>query len=482
MSALLPHVAIVGRPNVGKSRLFNRLAGRRISIVHDQPGVTRDVIAEDLPRLGITLLDTGGIGITPEMTPQNIHEATEAQVDFAIQAASLILFVCDAREGWTTIDADLAAQLRTSGKPILLVTNKADTPALAERALAFCEAGLGDPLAISAEHDLGIAQLEAAIVRVTQATPQPEVPDDTQALEARIPIAIIGRPNVGKSSLGNRLLNSPTLVVSPVAGTTRDAVARDLDHTAPDGSLWRFRLVDTAGLRAHSKIDSVVEKFSSMRTGDAIANAEIVLLILDAKDGITQFEKKIAGDALKAGKALIIVVNKWDYAEDTFARTPLAAYRDLQHFRKDFEEAVRRELFFAPAPPFVFLSAQTGKGTEQLLPCVRATHRRLVKKLPTPRLNQTLQALLEKQAPSIIEGFRFKIYYAVHTRTLPHAIKIFCNRAAKLQEHYKRYLETGLIRAFELDGCPLRLELIGKEPRQWHEKPETRGRRKRPRH
>src|SRR5471032_1548456 len=293
-------VAIVGRPNVGKSRLFNRLARKRISIVHDQPGITRDVISADIADGAYTLLDTGGIGYKGVDTPAALTAASETQVDFAIATAALILFVVDGLEGMTSLDEKIAGMLRRSKKPVRLVVNKADFDDTKVDLAAAYRLGLGEPLRVSAEHGTGETELRNAIIESLGPAPD----EDAAALAAKtstdpLCVCFIGRPNVGKSSLSNRLLQSDRLIVSPTPGTTRDSVELPFEFRGRDGNLYPFRLIDTAGLKAATKLASPVEYFSRLRSLDAIKQTDVVFLVLDAVDGVTQQDKAIAGEAIK---------------------------------------------------------------------------------------------------------------------------------------------------------------------------------------
>jgi GTP-binding protein len=293
-------VALVGRPNVGKSRLFNRLTGRRLSIVHDQPGVTRDVISAEVGD-AYWLLDTGGIGMDLEQTPQRIAHAAEDQVEFALQAAQVILFVVDAQSGITTLDERVAEKLRRYGPQVLLVANKVDMDVDASQADEFVQLGLGMPVSVSAEHGRGILELNHAI----EARLGPKPPLAARSADRRIPIALFGRPNVGKSSLGNALLKSQRLIVSDVPGTTRDAVELDLEYQKSSNETLKFRLADTAGLRSKRKVDSSVEYFSSMRTQHALERSDVVFLVIDAMEGVTKQDQALAGAIQDAGKSMV---------------------------------------------------------------------------------------------------------------------------------------------------------------------------------
>ena len=339
-------LAIVGRPNVGKSRLFNRLAGKRISIVHDRPGVTRDVVVADSPE-GYVLMDTGGIGMIPEMTPAEIQNATEDQAEFAILAADLLLFVVDGRSGMVPLDQTLAQKFRKMGKHPVLVVNKMDNPEEEYSFEEFKRLGFAKQVGVSAEHGHGIEQLEKIFQEVL---PSPTLPGD-EILNQRTSIAFVGRPNVGKSSLCNRLLNMKRLIVSDVPGTTRETVQLNLDYQV-EGSedSWLFRLYDTAGLKRSKRVDTSLDYFSSVRTKHAIEEVEVVFLVLDAREGVTKQDKILAGHVLDEGKALAILVNKWDLALDGFRKDPLPGYEDEHAFRKAYLQSVRKELFFLPAP------------------------------------------------------------------------------------------------------------------------------------
>jgi len=399
MSSPSRTVALVGRPNVGKSRLFNRLCGRRMSIVHDQPGVTRDLISAEVEG-DYTLFDTGGIGMEWEMTPKQIAEAAETQVDFAIRAAQVILFVVDARSGVTAIDERVAETLRRHGKEVIVVANKVDSEREEAAADEFAVLGLGEVVAVSAEHGRGVSDLEAAIGGLLG----PKPPAPPKPVEARIPISLVGRPNVGKSSLGNALLESPRLIVSDVPGTTRDSVELDLDYHHPDGETLKFRLTDTAGLRMKRKVDSPVEYFSGVRTQHAIENSEVVFLVIDAAEGVTRQDQALAGEILDAGKALIVVVNKWDLIIERWQEEPIEGYKNLKHFLTKYEASLRKEMFFLPDPPVRFVSARTGFKVESLLEHAAAAQATLDLKLPTGRLNRVIHDMFEARRCETLQG------------------------------------------------------------------------------
>ncbi|HKB56865.1 MAG TPA: ribosome biogenesis GTPase Der [Lacunisphaera sp.] len=464
-------VAIVGRPNVGKSRLFNRLAQKRISIVHDMPGVTRDVVNAEVRDGSYTILDTGGIGLTGSDTPARITKASENQVRFAIEAADVILFTIDARAGVTALDERIAQLLRKSKKAVLLVANKADSGK--EKIVEISEfyrLGFGEPFYISAEHGNGEAELRIAILAKLG-----PVPEATRLDEERLSICFVGRPNVGKSSLSNRLLKSDRLIVSETPGTTRDAVELDFIYTSRDGKPWPFRLIDTAGIRAATKLSSSVEYFSRLRSLEAIHHADVVFMVLDAMDGVTQQDKAIAGEIVKAAKPIVIVVNKWDLVHAALSKGALKQFKDEREFREKFEKALFEELFFTPGAPVMFASALTGHEITRMLKSARALDRRLDTKIPTAKLNAAIIRLAERTPPHAIGGQRFRIYYATQTGTRPFRLKLFCNQDRNLTESYRRYLEAGLVKEFDLDGCPIHFDLVGKENRSAADRIAARG-------
>jgi GTP-binding protein len=453
-------VAIVGRPNVGKSRLFNRLAKRRVSIVHDQPGVTRDIISVEVKEGGYTLLDTGGLGLQDATTPAKLIKASEAQVEFAIRAASVIVFVIDAREGLTSLDERVGQKLRKAKKHVILVANKADhgEEKVSEVGEMF-QLGFGEPVFVSAEHGNGEAILRE---RILEKLPAPEAePEDHD--KKRLTLCFVGRPNVGKSSLSNRLLKHERLIVSEMPGTTRDAVELDFDYNARDGRVWPFRLIDTAGIRPSTKLSSSVEYFSRVRSIDAIHNADVVFMVLDAMDGVTQQDKAIAGEIVAAGRPIVVIVNKWDLVYAAIRRGDLTKYANERDFREKFEKALYERLFFTPGAPVMFVSALTGHDIERMLKAARALDERLGRKIPTGKLNAAIVALTDRNPPPSIGGQRFRAYYATQTGNRPFRIKIFCNREEKLMESYRRYLEGGLVQEFDLDGCPIHFDLVGKK-------------------
>ena len=465
--SLTQSVAIVGRPNVGKSRLFNRLAGRRISIVHDRPGVTRDVVVADSPQ-GYTLMDTGGIGMLPEMTPTEIQQATEDQADFAIRAADLLLFVVDGREGLIPLDETLAIKFRKMGKKPVLVVNKLDEAEKNYSISEFARLGFELTVGISAEHGHGMDNLLSTIAG---RLPTPSTPAD-EDVESRTKIAFIGRPNVGKSSLCNRLLNMDRLIVSDVPGTTRETVELDLDYQVEDqDDVWRFRLFDTAGLMRKKRIDSSLDYFSAVRTKHAVESVDIVFLVLDAREGVTKQDKVMAHHALSEGRALSILVNKWDLALESFRKDPLPGYEDEKDFRKSYLKSLRKEFFFLPDSPVSFVSAKTGYSIKDFLQVAQDLDSRMDQTLSTSALNKLIGDMWEHRPPAKIKGKRFKVFYAVQVENRPFRIKLFCNREERLNDQYRRYLEKGIQQKFGLSGCPLKFSLAGKEARYQEDKP-----------
>jgi GTPase len=457
----LPTVAIVGRPNVGKSRLFNRLAGRRIAIVHDQAGVTRDVNST-VVKNHYTLLDTGGIGLVVDMDHEKLIAAAEAQVWLAVQAAELICLVVDGREGLTPLDETIAGRLRQSGKPVILVVNKVDHPGMEECTIEFAPLGFEAGIAVSAEHGHNSESLEEAIEAAIG--PAPEAGDKAEEAH-RVHIAFVGRPNVGKSSLCNSLLEDERLVVSEVPGTTRDSVMLDLDFSGKDGKALPFRLVDTAGLRHRKRVSHSIEYFSTVRTHHAIERADIVFLVIDAESGVTRQDKALAGEIIDAGKSVALIVNKWDIAIDRFRASQPDGYENMDGFRKAYAQSAMEEIFFLPDSPVLFVSALRGFAMDRVLKVARALWETGGRILPTPKLNALVHGMIEQRQPRYIDNKRFKAYYTVQTGNRPFVFRIFCNRATKLDDNYRRYLQNGFIRHFKLQGCPVRFELKGKEKR-----------------
>jgi GTP-binding protein len=454
-------VMLVGRPNVGKSRLFNRLCGRRISIVHNQAGVTRVIIpVEIFP--GVILMDTGGIGLS-SVSDEPLVSAIEEQIDFAITLADLIFFIVDASTGCLPLDFEIAQKLRQSGKPIRLLANKVDLERHQTHLDTFYTLGFGAALAVSAEHGRGEEDIRQEICVFSQKHllfhPQ------TNEKERPIAICFVGRPNVGKSSLLNALLHEKKTIVSPIPGTTRDSISFHLKFHGPHGE-WHFQLIDTAGIKTNKKIHSSLEYFSQIRTEKAIEQAHIIFLVIDALSGVSKMDQQFSKHILEEGKGLVVVVNKWDLAEQSFREGKLKCYETLDDFQSTFQKAVRKELLAAPDAPVIFTSAYDDQRTsEELLFEAHDLFLRMNQPLSTGKLNRAIQQIIKAQPPVAVVGRRFKIYYAAQTGNFPFMLKIFCNQKERLSDSYKRYLENGLRKHFPLKGCPLRFDWVGKEKR-----------------
>jgi len=444
---------------VGKSSLFNALLGRRVSIVHDQPGVTRDVVSYEMEN-GHLLMDTGGIGLTVDMTPKEIQSAADLQVDFAIDAADLVLLITDGQAGVTPLDEQIAEQLRVAGKDAVVVVNKLDGDEHEDRMYEFTKLGLREVFASSAAHRRGINQLRDFIEKECGGS----MGEAAEPESDRIRISFVGRPNVGKSSLCNRLLDEDRMIVSEVAGTTRDSVSQDLDYEAPNGEIMKFSLVDTAGMRRKAKIYQPVEYFSSMRAEETVAKSDIVFLVLDALEGVTKQDKLIAGNIIDKGKGLVILVNKWDLALESFKEVELPGTKGIDDFREKFDKSLRKEIFHMPDSPVLFVSAKTGFAVERIMRASKQIDRRLRTQITTGRLNNFIAKLIQRKTPRFIKKIRFKVYYAVQVSTKPIRIRMFCNQVGRLDDSYKRYLQSSFIKEFDLSGCPVHFELVGKQP------------------
>jgi GTP-binding protein len=462
--------------------------------VHDQPGVTRDVVSSRVDGDWL-LMDTGGLGLTGSDTPEAIIRATEHQVEFAISQAGLICFVLDAREGCTNFDEVLANRLRASGRPVLLVLNKVDTPDDPPLLGEFYRLGLGEPVWVSAEHGRGEDTLREAILKRIGpgpadavavededdvVLPEIELGADGEELDFEpdqfppgktferpdrpLRVAIIGRPNVGKSSLGNRLMTAQRLIVSDVPGTTRDSIELECNYRFKTGEHWKFHLIDTAGIRHGQKISSPVEFFSRVRSLDAMDRADVVYLVIDAMDGVTRQDKAIAGEALERRRPMIVVVNKWDLVIEGLRKKEVFGFDSEHDYRKHFTETVNERLFFTPGSPVLFVSAKSGHAIEKLLRSAQIIEGRMDLTLQTARLNKCLIRLAESRPPPAYAGKRFRIYYAAQTGVRPYRVRLFCNSARKLPDTYRRYLESGIVEEFGIDGCPVHFDLRSKAP------------------
>jgi GTP-binding protein len=468
-------IAIVGRPNVGKSALFNRVVGRRIAIVHDQPGVTRDRVSAEAEWRGrpFTLVDTGGIGLMRrEKADDVIARAALTQVELAIEAANVIILVVNVQEGVVPLDREAAARLRRSGKPVLVAVNKVDTSRVETGALEFAELGFEKLFPVSAIHGEGIEPLlEAALALL----PSPEVaaspPSDGGEREIQtaavspVKLAIIGRPNVGKSSIINTLTHSERVIVSPIPGTTRDAIDVPFE-VETDGVRQSYLLIDTAGMRKTRRVDDSIEFFSVKRAEDSIARCDIAIFVLDAESGITEQDKKVADKIVTERKACIVVVNKWDLMEETVLearkqeierRNRKDSVRGDQQMTtlSEFGGWVQEHLFFLDYAPVIFTSAKSGFNLDRLLEAVRYVTAQLQQKIPTALLNRTLQDAVERRQPVSSHGHRLKFFYATQVREAPPTFLLFVNREELFSSQYKKYLSDQLRKAFGYEGCPL---------------------------
>lgn len=430
-------VAIVGRPNVGKSTLFNRLIGKRISIVDDKPGVTRDRIYGQIEWNGkkFTVIDTGGL--EPASTDVILSQM-KRQVDFAIDTADVILFLVDGKEGLTSADEDVANILRKSGKPVLLVVNKVDNFKNVPENYEFYSLGFDDPIFISASHGLAIGDL---LDRLTDYIKDvPEAPEDENITK----VAVVGKPNVGKSSLVNAILGEERVIVSDIPGTTRDAIDTFFEV---DGKKMVF--IDTAGMRRKSKVKEDVEFYSNVRALGAIERSDVVLMVLDATQDISEQDKRIAGIAHEAGKAIIIVVNKWDLVEKD------------EHTMNKFRENIKNEFAFIQYAPTIFISAKTGQRVHRIIELINFVMDQYTFRVKTSMLNDLVREATAIVEPPSIKGKRLKIYYAVQTGIKPPTFVFFINDMKLFHFSYARYLENKLRETFGLEGTPVVIK--GKE-------------------
>ena len=429
-----PLVAIVGRPNVGKSMLFNKLCGKRLSIVEDTPGVTRDRLYAECEWCGrkFDIVDTGGIEPT---TDNEILSFMREQANIAINAADVIILVTDVRTGVTAADREVANMLLRSGKPTVLAVNKMDSTGQLDPAIyEFYELGIGDPIAVSAVHGHGTGDL---LDECAKYFPPEEEHDDE---DDRIRVAVIGKPNVGKSSLINHILGEKRVIVADMAGTTRDAVDTEFEN-----KYGKYVFIDTAGIRRKSRVDERVEKFSVMRAQLAIERADVCLIMIDARDGVTEQDTKIAGMAHEAGKASIIVVNKWDLVEKETGT--------LEKMRKD----VMRDLSFMSYAPVLFISAVTGQRTDRIFELVNFVNDQSHMRITTGMLNDVLADAQARVQPPTDKGRRLKIYYMTQTGICPPNFVVFCNRKELFHFSYQRYLENQIRAVFGLEGTPIRM-------------------------
>ena len=429
-----PLVAIVGRPNVGKSMLFNRLAGSRLSIVEDTPGVTRDRLYAECEWNGrkFDIVDTGGIEPTAD---SDILLFMREQANIAISAATVVVLITDITTGVTAADKEVADMLLRAKKPVILCVNKMDSTGDPDPTIyEFYSLGLGDPIALSAVHGHGTGDLLDECVKHF---PPEDVGDED---DDRIKVAIIGKPNVGKSSLTNLLLGENRVIVSNVAGTTRDAVDSELDN-----KYGKYLLIDTAGIRRRSKVDDRIEKFSVMRAQMAIERSDVCLIMIDAREGVTEQDTKIAGLAHEAGKASIVCVNKWDLVEKDG--------KTMDRMRKE----VMRDLSFMSYAPVLFISALTGQRTERIFELVNYVNDQSSMRITTGMLNNVLADAQARVQPPTDKGKRLKIYYMTQTGIKPPTFVVFCNSRELFHFSYQRYLENQIRSVFGLEGTPVRM-------------------------
>ena len=432
-----PLVAIVGRPNVGKSMLFNKLTGQRTSIVEDTPGVTRDRIYGQCEWCGrhFSLVDTGGI---EPGTESDMLKFMRRQAEIGIELADAIVMVADVRSGVTAADQDVAAMLRKSGKPVALAVNKCDSIGLVNPdVFEFYSLGIGDLFETSAVHGHGTGDLlDWILANIPES-------DGSEEDEDIIKVAIVGKPNVGKSSLLNRILGEERVIVSDVAGTTRDAIDSYFENET-----GKYCFIDTAGMRRKSKVDDAIEKYSNMRTISAIERSDVCLILVDANEGVTEQDTKIAGLVHEAGKAAIIVVNKWDAVADKETNT-----------MRDMEAQVREGLSYMSYAPIHFMSALTGARVDKIFQMIQDVNAQNCKRITTGALNSVLADATARVQPPTDKGRRLKIYYMTQAGVKPPHFVIFCNDARLFHFSYQRYLENQIREVFGLQGTPVRITI-----------------------
>ena len=429
-----PTVAIIGKPNVGKSTFFNYIVGKRISIVEDTPGVTRDRIYAETNWRGrdFTVIDTAGI--EPKSEDIIISQMRE-QAQIAIELSDVIVFLTDIKQGITAADQEIAVMLKKSKKPIVLVCNKADNMSKDKNDIyEFYNLGIGEPYPVSAANALGIGDVLDAIYEKFPEKDENEESDD------RIKVAVIGKPNVGKSSLVNKIIGENRAIVSSIAGTTRDAI-----DTEYENQYGKYVLIDTAGIRRKSKVTESIEKFSIMRTLLAIERADVCLMLLDATEGVTDQDAKIAGEAHEAGKGIIIVVNKWDeYEKETGT---------LENYKKE----IYNKLSYLSYAPIIFISAKTGQRVEKVFPLINNVAEQNAKRIPTAVLNQVINEAIAIVQPPTDKGRRLKILYGTQATTKPPTFVIFVNNKELFHFSYERYLVNQIRKEFGLEGTPVRI-------------------------
>ncbi len=435
-----PIVAVIGRPNVGKSTFFNKIAGSRVSIVEDTPGVTRDRIYHDIEWNGRTavLVDTGGI------EPQNntaILKHIRMQAELAVETADVIIFMTDVNAGLTADDRDIFKRLQRSRKPVVVAVNKVDrVGTLPYEFYEFYELGSQyDPIPVSSLHGTGSGDILDLVFSLLPEDDEPEADDD------HIRVAVIGKPNAGKSSLVNQILGENRMIVSDMAGTTRDAIDSDVEN-----DFGKYTFVDTAGIRRRSKVEDSVERFSVLRAKTAVERADVCLIMIDATQGITEQDEKVAGLAHEAGKASIICINKWDLVEKDNSTV------------KQFTDDVRTALAFMPYAPIMFISAQTGQRVDKLFPLINEVYNQACTRISTGMLNDILNDATTRVQPPSDKGRRLKIYYMTQTGVKPPSFVIFCSDPELFHFSYRRYLENRLREVFGFSGTPIRMTIRGR--------------------
>jgi GTP-binding protein len=445
---MIPRVVITGRPNVGKSTLFNRLAGARLALVADTPGVTRDRKEAEAVLAGtkVLLVDTAGL---EEAAPDTLPGRMRASTGRAVEEADLVLFVFDARAGLLPEDRHFATWLRRTGKKVLVVANKAEGRGGAAATMEAYELGLGEPVGVSAEHNEGVYDLMRDIADLLP--PPPEEDESTENLPLHF--AIVGRPNAGKSTLMNHLLGQQRMITGPEPGLTRDAVSADF--TGPDG--LPYRLVDTAGLRKRAKVDEGLERMSTSSSIEALKRAEMVVLAIDAVQGVQEQDLHIARLVEREGRACIIALTKWDAVEDRTAGKQAALDR------------ISISLSQMKGITLVPISAETGEGINKLFPAIRATYEKWNLRIPTSALNRWFESALERFPPPLVEGRRLKLRYITQVKARPPTFALFGTRAEQVPDTYMRYLVNSLRDAFEMPGVPIRIMLRGTD-NPYHEK------------
>jgi GTPase len=455
----LPVVAIIGRPNVGKSTLFNRLVGKKLALVDDRPGVTRDRREGDAELLGLEfrIVDTAGF---EEDDPQSLPGRMRAQTQAAVDAADVALFVVDARAGVVPLDEEIGRWLRGSTTPVVLLANKAEGRSAENGILESYRLGFGDPIAFSAEHGEGLSELFSELlphIEREEGVFDDGREEDDESPDAPLKLAIVGRPNAGKSTLVNQMLGEDRMITGPEAGITRDSITIDWAWPSPDGRSREVRLIDTAGLRKKAKVDDKLEKLSAADTKHAIDFAEVVVLLLDATRGLEAQDLRIADQIFSEGRALVIALNKWDVAENGSSL--------FQGVRAALEEGFSQ----VRGVPLLTISAATGKGIDQLMQAAFDTRAAWSQRVTTGALNRWFEDAVEKNPPPAPGGKRIKLRYATQIKTRPPSFVIFGTRVDQLPESYRRYLVNGIRRDLGFGAVPVRLTLRApKNP--FHEK------------